>query len=363
MGHPGHLPAAAKAVKLEMGFDPPSRRLVPLDAQRGLLMGLMAIDHASLLVRGVHSYEAWHLPPPVYADWSSFWTRFVTHMCAPGFFFLMGAGLTLRGTRREDRLRVMLRGLLLILLEQLLVDPVLYGTMRWTEFGVLSALGAAMVVGALLVSLRPGVLAAVGVALVLLCQLPPRMAIGQVSLPLWAHLLFLPGGTGNWFVLYPLLPWLGVVLLGMAFGFTAGLDPARAYRTAAAIGAAGLIAFVLLRSSYLHHGWMVFLSLVKYPPSLDLLLLTLGLDLLLLWLLSRAPEYLLTPLLVYGRSALFFYVLHWHVLAALALRFPRGQLGPMYAAWALAMAAMYPLCLVWGRLRSTLPAGSLWRLL
>ena len=82
-----------------MGSSSQSLRLVPLDSLRGVLMGLMAIDHASLLVRGVHSYEAWNVPPATYPDAASFLTRFVTHFCAPGFFFLMGAGLSLRWTQ------------------------------------------------------------------------------------------------------------------------------------------------------------------------------------------------------------------------------------------------------------------------
>lgn len=338
-------------------------RLAPLDALRGVLIALMAIDHASLLVRGVHSYEAWNQPSPVYPDWASFWTRFVTHLCAPGFFFLMGAGLALRGAGRRDRQRVVLRGILLILLEQLLVDPVLYGRVRWTEFGVLSALGAAMMAGAALVSWRPRTLVTAGATLILLCQLPPHLVSDPAVLPQWAHILFLPGGQREWFVLYPLLPWLGIVLLGMAFGAVASQDPHRAYRTAAMGGLGALVAFFLLRLQTLAVGCLTFLGMIKYPPELAFCLLTLGTDAIVIWLLSRAPARWLGPLLVYGRTALVFYLLHWQVLAFLAPHFPPGRLGPMYAAWALAMVVMYPLCHCWLLIKSSQPADSILRLL
>lgn len=256
-----------------------------------------------------------------------------------------------------------IRGTLLILLEQVLVDRVLYGRLRSTELGVLTALGASMLVGAVLVSVRPQILVVGGAGLVLLCQLPPHLVPARAILPLWVNLLFLPGGQGEWFVLYPLLPWLGIVLLGMAFGSVASREPQQAYRTTAVVGLGALLAFALLQADALPKGWMACLSLVKYPPALDFLLLTLGVDGLLLWLLSRAAVRWLGPLLVYGRTALFFYLLHWHVLAALAPLFPRGRLGSMYAAWALAMTVMYPLYYLWLRIKSSRPADSLLRLL
>ena len=67
-------------------------RRISLDALRGLIIMLMAIDHASLLVRKAHSFEIFDMPIPVYQSSADFLTRFVTHICAPGFFFLMGAG-------------------------------------------------------------------------------------------------------------------------------------------------------------------------------------------------------------------------------------------------------------------------------
>jgi len=231
-------------------------RLVPLDALRGVLMLLMAVDHASLLVRGVHSYEVWNQPLPVYGDAASFLTRFVTHSCAPGFFFLLGAGAVLSASRAgagpQDLVhrRLLLRGLLLILLEQLLVDPVLHGRIMWTEFGVLSALGCVLILGSVLGLLGKRVLLGLGLGLVLLGQIPPRLwPDAGAAVPLWARLLFLPGATGEWFVLYPLLPWLGISLLGMAFGRVAAQDERRAYGMAARAGIVALAGFVLLRGA------------------------------------------------------------------------------------------------------------------
>ena len=102
----------------------PGGRLVALDAHRGLIMVLMAIDHASYFIARVHSAEFWGTALPTYSSVFWFWTRWVTHLCAPGFFFLMGIGMALFagshlksgwGEGRITRFFV-IRGLFLILL-------------------------------------------------------------------------------------------------------------------------------------------------------------------------------------------------------------------------------------------------------
>jgi uncharacterized membrane protein len=106
-------------------------RFVALDAHRGFIMMLMAIDHASYFIARVHSAEFWGMALPVYSNAFWFWTRWITHLCAPGFFFLMGIGMILFADARrkagweEGRITrfFVLRGFILIFLQLLVEDP------------------------------------------------------------------------------------------------------------------------------------------------------------------------------------------------------------------------------------------------
>ena len=372
--------AASPPVPSTPARSPASARFVPLDAARGLIMILMAIDHASLLIRAQHSAEFWDQPLPQYADAASFLTRFVTHVCAPGFFFLMGAGMVLFGASRRQRgwswarisAHFLLRGLLCMALEQVFLDPILYNRFVWREFGVLFALGGAMVVGALLLRLRTFALLAIGVAVILSSQIVP-FAVRDLGDSLWVRLLFVPGATGDWFALYPVVPWLGIAVLGMAFGRELLRDCQRAYRRAGWAGLVSVALFVGVRSvggfGNFHPpgaGWMGFLNVTKYPPSLSFTLLTVGLLLLLVGLFALAGDGWQRrgrPLLTFGRVALFFYFAHWYLLARGQLIFPLGSSLPvMYAAWAVTLAMAYPLCQRYAAFKRETAPESAWRL-
>jgi len=113
-------------------------------------------------------------------------------------------------------------------------------------------------------------------------------------------------------------------------------------------------------------GWVAFLNLTKYPPSLAYLLVTLGIDLLLLAFLSRREEILKRwgkPLLVFGRTALFFYIAHLYVFALMGLAFPKGvPLGWMYLFWLGGLALLYFLCSWYARFKARKAADSVWRM-
>src|SRR4030042_2962101 len=108
-----------------------AQRFIALDAHRGFIMVLMAIDHASYFIARVHSAEFWGAALPVYPSAIWFWTRWITHLCAPGFFFLMGIGMILFADARrqagweEGRITrfFVIRGLLLIFLQLFVEDP------------------------------------------------------------------------------------------------------------------------------------------------------------------------------------------------------------------------------------------------
>lgn len=378
---------------------PPAKRLLSLDALRGLIMILMAVDHVSWFVGKVHQGEFWGIDLPRYPDVLSFLTRWLTHLCAPGFFFLMGVGMILFAASRRQagwtENKIMLffikRGLLLILLQLVVVNGAwLLGTfseaLKIIEppgggedvrlyFGVLYGLGANMIGFALLLRLRANTafiaLLSIGSILAVQSLTPGAPQSGVLFSPL-LRVILIPGHTGLWQCFYPLIPWLGVTGFGIIFGELLLKNREKLFRYTAVVGTGCLIFFVFLRwtGGYgnFHawdNGWMSFLNVTKYPPSLSFILLTLGINFLLLYLFSRM-EHLLPrigrPLLIFGRSALFFYIAHLYLFAVIGFAFPNGaafQL--MYLVWLLGLLLLYPMCRWYEGFKRSKPVESVWR--
>jgi uncharacterized membrane protein len=382
-----------------------SDRLAPLDALRGLIMVAMALDHANYFISKRHSAgEFWFREPPTYSTELDFLTRLVTHLAAPGFFFLMGAGMWLFGASRRRagwsegsiRRHLALRGALLIAL-QLLVENRAWGLALppGVDFsfsfymGVLYGLGGALLFGSLLVGLPPRFLVPLGIGLIAVSNLLLADTASGGSLDPSRALLLTAGSSGELSVYYPVLPWLGVSLLGMGFArvFCSDGDSRTASRASGfgfgaslpwsvPLGLALLALFVILRlfgvgdpHAPVRGDWVAFLNVTKYPPSFDFLLLTLGADLVLLgvsaWVLmgGRLARVLLHPLLVFGQAPLFFYLLHLFLYALFGILFaPQGTtLEAMYPLWLLGLAILYPLCWVYARFKASCPPASVWR--
>ncbi len=378
-------------------------RFNALDAHRGLIMVLMAVDHASYFIARVHSAEFWGVRLPVYPNASWFWTRWLTHLCAPGFFLLMGIGMVLFAISRqkagwsENRITksFAVRGLFLILLQFFVENPAwslgdkfaASGAMTFRGgvpgtgsgedlyFGVLFALGGAMIFWAFVRRASPPLIALISLAAVLATQVatPDR---NHVSFPysLLMRILIIPGYTNGWTVFYPVIPWLGVTGMGLFFGRLLHREPLRAGRIAAWTAVGCLILFSVVRSigafgnlNGVPPGWMGFLNVVKYPPSLSFLAVTLGINFLLIAVWMRIKSRLQSrfhPLLVFGRAPLFFYLLHLWLFNLLGLLFAKGSSLPMmYLVWLLGLAILYPLCLRYGRFKNRKPVTSLWRFL
>ncbi len=380
----------------------PGRRLVALDAHRGLIMVLMAIDHASYFIARVHSMEFWGTALPVYSTVFWFWTRWVTHLCAPGFFFLMGIGMTLFASAHfkagwdEGRITrfFVIRGLLLILLQLLVEDPAWIlgnlfvdpgvmvirgggvpggGTGGMIYLGVLFALGGAMVFWAFVRRAPLWLIGLISVASAVATQLvtPGLDHTGALYSPL-VRMLVIPGHTNIWVVFYPVVPWLGATGMGLLFGELLERDADRAGRVAGWTGFGFLVLFVILRAiggfgnlNEVPAGGMGFLNVTKYPPGLDFLAVTMGVNLLLMTLWRRIGprlqnDYL--PLPVFGRVALFFYLLHLWIYGLLGLFSTGGRgLVTMYVFWLLGLLILYPLCYWYNGFKHRKPLTSLWR--
>lgn len=369
------------------------KRLTPLDALRGLIMIVMALDHANLFIAHGHSRpEMWAGNFPTYIDPLTFFTRAITHLAAPGFFFLMGAGMFLFAasrakmgwTRGAIARYLITRGALLILLQLFVENPAwIWGTGGPFTFldmpiylGVLYGLGGAMILGALLLWLDTRVLLAISIALLVGTEIVIRNFAGEViryALP--TQMFLLPGNTELFSVLYPILPWLGVTLFGIAFGKWFGENPERAYRRALYFGIAFLVLFIPLRAlngfgnirPQAGTGWIAFLNNVKYPPSSTFLLLALGVDLSLLYIFSRRTVSLITdyrsPLMVFGTTPLFFYLAHLYLYGFIGRTFfPNGTGIPaMYPWWIVGLIILYPLCWMYRKFKNAQPPDSVWR--
>lgn len=370
-------------------------RLIPVDALRGLIMMFMALDHTIYFVAKSHPSEYWGLPLPQYQGFLAFLTRFVTHPCAPGFFFLLGLSMLFFAESRRRlgwpdakiRRYFLQRGFLLIML-QLFAENIAwkFGPAKdiapgstepiWMLLGVLYALGLSMIICGWLLRLHPLILMGMGIAAILMTQIltPGAESVSRLYNPLLRAIL-IPGQTGFFIVKYPVIPWLGVALLGMALGRMMTRDPQRALRLAFLSGIGALAFFPVVRFigwplGDFHPpagpGWIAFLNLTKYPPSLAFLLVTLGIDLSLLALLWRGEKILEQwgkPLLVFGRTALFFYILHLYIYALSGLLVPNGvPLGWTCLFWLGGLVLLYFLCSWYARFKARKAPDSIWRM-
>ena len=313
-------------------------RVASIDVARGLVMVLMAIDHVRVYA-GVPAYSA---------DPAVFFTRWVTHFCAPAFVFLAGTSAFLYGERRRDVSALgwwlVSRGAWLILLELTLVRVAWTFNLQFGRYmlaGVLWMLGWCMILMAALVRLPLGVIATIGLAIVAghnLTALVPRErlhALVEGDLGWLFKILYFGGGLGggenpSFLVLYSLVPWIGVMATGYAFGALLRRDPVRRRRACLAIGLGAVAAFLVLRSFNLYGdrpwagsdempGWLAFLNTTKYPASLLFLLMTLGPLIASLPLLEGIRGRLGRWLAVFGRVPFTFYLLHIPLIHALAV--------------------------------------------
>ncbi len=370
------------------------QRLPALDALRGLIMVLMALDHASLLLARVHPFEMWNQPLPAYGSASWFFTRWLTHLCAPGFFLLMGAGMALLEASRRERgwsaaqvRRFFLwRGAVLVVISYAFeVAPMALMAHSGREampaspvvLGVLVTLGLSMMAAASMLGLAARWWFAIGAAAVLAPNLLLPWLGAERAQHALALLLVSPGQSGLVTSGYPVLPWFGICALGVGMGHLLRRGAERTLRAALPAGLALVALFVLVRAGgglgnlrlAEGSGWMAWLTVVKYPPSLAFVSLMIGLDLVLLSLLHRFGDRLgalIRVLLVYGQAPLLFYIAHFYLFGAISMSAFSRQPSPqwlLYPLWLAGCAALYYPCLRFREFKRKQPESSLWRML
>jgi len=372
-------------------------RIASVDVLRGLVMVIMALDHT----RDYLSYLRFQPEDLTRSYPALFFTRWITHFCAPMFFLLAGTGAYLLRSKSGSIGRVArflwTRGIWLIALEFTVID------FAWTFVpfhfgGVIWSLGCAMIILGVLVWLPEQLILWLGLFIIAALDLTDGVKLGSLGgfAPMWSllHRMGVVPHT-EFFVLFPILPWAAVMALGYGLGKVFLLPSKQRQRRILQVGCAATALFLVLRGLNAYGNpssaiaatspgaWhpqaslamtvVSFLNLEKYPASLQFLLMTIGPSLILLSYLDRVPagsfaEKLLQPLLIFGRVPLFFYVLHLYLIHGLAVvlalafhqpvewlfhgafwmnRLPQGYghgLAMIYAIWMVAVALLYYPC-------------------
>lgn len=350
-------------------------RVTSVDVVRGVVMVLMAIDH-------VRVYSGIPAGGPTAGV---FFTRWVTHFCAPVFVFLAGTsaylmayGHVARVFRPGTSRFLLTRGALLILLEPTLIRLSWTFSLDYSQFllaGVIWMLGICMMLMSAIVLLPLRAIVVFGFVVVLGQDLFGALPSGWFSQFLYFGGEVATGGpTIN--VLYSIVPWIGVMALGYAFGVILARDSAARDRACLRIGVTATAAFLLLAgvSTFVSGGSedgrpfvIRLLDQRKYPASQLFLLMTLGPAIAVMPYADRARGAIARMLAVFGRVPMFYYLLHIPLIHILALAVwylrdgnthatnfvtapyvwmpeSRWPLWLLYLVFAIAAALLYPAC-------------------
>lgn len=352
-------------------------RLTHIDALRGLVMVIMLLDHIRETI-----YLHYQVSDPMDAattDPALFFTRVASMICAPVFVALTGLSAWLYGqnhSKAEVSVFLLKRGLFLMLLEVTVVGFAWSGQIMPTTFWlqVIWAIGVSMIALAALIHLPRTAQIATGLLIVCGHNLLDGIRLSETSalfVP-WALLhqrdIIDLGGGLIAKTTYPVLPWVGVMVLGYALGpwFGKAAEPRTRQRYLLQLGIGMIIAFVALRFTNLYgdQPWaanhdplrtiMSFMALTKYPPSLLYLLPTLGVGLVALSIFERLGDRPgLRQLAILGGAPMFFYLLHLLVLKGLYViglniwganqgqYFGASTLWPVWALWPVLIAGLY----------------------
>jgi uncharacterized membrane protein len=385
-------------------IEPARGRIDSIDLLRGIVMVIMMLDHTRDFVHNaVYQFDP---TDPTRTNVALFFTRWITHFCAPVFVFLAGTGAYLQFARGKSKAELskflVTRGLWLIVLEVTLVRIGITFSFDYSFLGFLQVIwviGVSMIVLAALIHLPLKVIAAFGLAMIAFHNLfdnfrfeswrGPESPVPSLGAKVWMllHQPFEAFPIVGFpspiiFVVYPLIPWIGVMAAGFAFGALYKLDAQRRRRLLLIVGGAATALFIVMRAidaygdpskwsqqKNIVYTALSFLNTSKYPPSLLFLLMTLGLAILALVFFesgsgNRVRQFFVT----FGRVPLFFYILQWFaahiisILLHLAFGKPIGwlfqspmsfghvppeagfNLGVVYLTWIIGVLLVYPLC-------------------
>jgi uncharacterized membrane protein len=328
---------------------PVKPRLDSVDFLRGLAMVLMGLDH----VRIFFSNAPFGPTDLAQTTPAHFLTKWVSQLAAPAFFFLAGTAVFLsmtRGrTKRQLSWLLLTRGLWLVFLELTVMRVAWTLSLDYhTPIGqVLWAMGWCMVLMAPLVHLPTWAVAAVGIVVVAghnaFDAVRPETfgAFGWLWSVLHKRAWLEPFAGVRFRIMYPLLPWLGIMASGYGFGRILLFERERRRRWLFRLGVGILLGFVALRATNLYGDmlkWSTekntlftifsFVNCKKYPPSLLYAMMKLGIDIIILALFDRKLGPLARRIVVFGRVPMFFYLIHVYVIHGLEVGLAFVRYGP-----------------------------------
>ena len=384
-------------------------RFMSLDVLRGIIMVIMALDH----VRDFFFKSSLDNPGSVAMNPTDmatttpglFFTRWITHFCAPVFVFLAGTSACLMGrkkTKQQLSSFLIKRGFWLVLLEIGII------TLAWTLnpfynviiLQVIWTIGISMILLGLLVYLPEKILLALGLIIVLGHNLLQSSFLSSLKGSFWGDLVYFTNfsvyhfnSTHFMIIVYSFLPWTGVMLLGFYFGklYEGGMNPERRRKILVLLGSMIFVLFLILRIINAYgdpqpwsiqprgsiYSFLSFLNTNKYPPSLEYLCMTLGPAMVLLALLEKITNRLTAIMNIYGRVPMFYYVLHLYLIHLIGVivfygsgftskdiitpgspfLFRPSDLGfgllGVYAIWIIVVLILFPLCKRYDQFKST----------
>ncbi|MBW1656624.1 DUF1624 domain-containing protein [Flavobacterium quisquiliarum] len=373
------------------------KRQPSIDIVRGIVMIIMALDH----VRDLMHVDSITQSPTDLTTTSPllFFTRFVTHLCAPTFVFLAGTSvyLSLQNKNNLSKTRTFLlkRGLWLLVLEFTIVNFGLFFDIGFHSilFEVIATIGFGFIILSLLLKIRSQTLGFIGLFILFFHNLLPLIPFSEnsiiktVSKPFLSPTVF--PFSGRAFIMgYPPIPWLGIMLVGFATGQFFELAEEKRKILFTKIGLSALALFTIIRFVNIYgdpalwttqknaaFSFLSFMNVTKYPPSLLFCLVTLGIMFLLLAFAEKLPIRIQKVALVYGKVPLFYFVVHFYVIHILTLlmlftqgfsfsQFETGTFGrpkgmksgfplwTIYLIWIFVVALLYKPCQWYGKYKA-----------
>jgi uncharacterized membrane protein len=375
------------------------KRIQSIDIVRGLVMIIMALDHTRDII---HITSVTESPTNLQTTTPIlFFTRWITHFCAPTFVFLSGASAYLSFRKQNDvgktRKFLLTRGLWLIVLEFTLVNFGVWFDPHFSVFifDVIATIGVGFIILSLLLKASARTILAIGLSIIFLHNLSSFIPTNSSSLAANISMMFLapgaiPFGKGGLFIMgYPPIPWLGIILVGFAAGRLFDYPVKKRKSLFAKIGLASVVLFLVFRAINIYgdsfpwstqnnevYTLLSFLNVTKYPPSLVFCLLTLGVMFLVLSWIEGLQNKFTNIATVYGKVPLFYFLVHWYIIHPLMflivfmqgykvsdlvfgtnLGRPKGVSGLnlwwIYLIWVCVVVLMYPLCKWYGKYKET----------
>ncbi len=374
-----------------------------IDFVRGLVMLIMAIDH----IRDLIHVTGMTQDPLNLATTTGplFMTRWITHLCAPIFVFLSGVSVFLAFKKDQDLKKTQrflwTRGIWLILLEYTIINFAIWFDPYYRTIlsQVIAAIGFGFIILSFLIRwpsksiLISGLIILLGHNVLQNIAVPSQPWVQALWTIVYKNGIIPMGADRIFFINYPLIPWLGIMMTGFGIGYIFLFEQAKRKQWLLKIGLSALVFFVCFRTFNIYGDpspWspqsnmlfsvFSFINVTKYPPSMLYALITLGIMFLLLYIVDGNQNKFLDKIIVFGKVPLFYYILHWYLIHILMLllmfiqgyslqdlnfatfgfgRPTEGESGlnllGVYVTWVIVILCLYPLCKWYGTYKATHP--------